>query len=1077
MSDDSWDSDELDPGLLLDRYLEKRAQRTQEIGELLRKHREENLLTLTAELNKVTSEDLEDDEEADGLISKVETKDHLKSPSDRSTSEIEPPIVPTFAYTLPVYEEVEDPTPTRAVIDSALDLELRVQSNIPIYIQKLSSLLTFSEELEASAAKKEGSSQYKTLQKDLSSTVLSLLRTRISNVIPTIASARPLQVTMNWNEKIPKEIFAERVIASHQKRLMAWNSTAIIQQESLEYYEKRLKSVHTQRYNEYQLVLTNMQKSQFEDGEVHSYLTECPSSIELSPSNIEDQLKRSFSNDQYVGSLSITGPLRIECLTEVSKLLERIAEQRTLLYLHLKDIQQKQLQSPLSHLISQSPLISVSLQACGLIDMDLETFGLNRSLTLLSLDLSQNELTRLRGTQLPVNLVELDISSNSITELQLEGLPRLQTVKANNNRLVSVPSITSTPLLTTLYFNNNNIQELDLGSMGSAPNLLMLYVMQNGLHRIFSSIPVVVFDSLEMLMLEGNPLDELHLDSVWCPRLQAIRTSIVSTSHLFNSFVSCSHNFPSLRSLASSAPDATLLDAEKLLALSSLFPSLSQLGQQQITPKPVQDRLYLYDRAHNSVCANPHAVYLRNNICTIFNRRLDKLQQLNCQGIRATRSSALSIALRGVKRPKAGVTPLQCIRHLFSKLSGQVSTVGMDPGDTAQMLAYIFQVVSGAPESVPPTLHLSNPLILTLTRLSSMLRRSNEVLCLAPRDTPCAIICNPSFVARSAEFYRQNRIGILLKRLLLRRRLYAVFETVMVSLSVVQSAAKARALVGMHRRASEEQERQRRLSDAIGMVTLAVRSRREQYQYMQERARKKEELLKLEDAIAQASKNVRALFAKRTVFSVVRSVSIIQKHMRDGAARRKASLERTRARVTDFLNQHAFDDDDSLLLDLELDWVNKESKELDDFDLTEIHKLLATQLPKQATPTIPMTKLPGSRDKRPTHTMPMGVPVKTTPQVLPNITNSCTPTAATNVPTTDNSQVLDASQSSQSVTQSKLSPSKLLECAKRDGWNFQQEKTARAYMQFKMRHTKLQKGTKQKTATERYNDFVRRKRG
>lgn len=105
-----------------------------------------------------------------------------------------------------------------------------------------------------------------------------------------------------------------------------------------------------------------------------------------------------------------------------------------------------------------------ALKALDLSHNRLERFPIDLCFlsSLTRLVLSDNKLSALpNDVSMLSSLAELDVSSNVIVELQALEMPRLKTLRANHNRLESLPSLASARKLESVSVNHNSLTHLD----------------------------------------------------------------------------------------------------------------------------------------------------------------------------------------------------------------------------------------------------------------------------------------------------------------------------------------------------------------------------------------------------------------------------------------------------------------------------------------------------------------------------------------------------------------------------------------------------------------------------------------
>ena len=151
--------------------------------------------------------------------------------------------------------------------------------------------------------------------------------------------------------------------------------------------------------------------------------------------------------------------------------------------------------------------------------------GLSLS-SLREVDLSNNQLTTLRGSDYPATLERLSMAANKVGVANLVGVPGLRYLDLSGNLLIAlelaaVPSLahldlagnllTSAPaevgdLVRTLVLSGNRIRSLDFGRLASAASLRRLDVSDNELRNLTGVAPL---PRLVSLLLAGNRLSRL----------------------------------------------------------------------------------------------------------------------------------------------------------------------------------------------------------------------------------------------------------------------------------------------------------------------------------------------------------------------------------------------------------------------------------------------------------------------------------------------------------------------------------------------------------------------------------------
>jgi internalin A len=134
-----------------------------------------------------------------------------------------------------------------------------------------------------------------------------------------------------------------------------------------------------------------------------------------------------------------------------------------------------------------------------------EIKGLQKLGNLQTLDLSNNQLSEIKGLEMLGNLQWLNLSNNQLSEIKgLEKLGNLQTLSLLNNELSEVKGLEKLVNLKRLSLSNNKLSEIKgLETLG---NLKMLILSHNELSEIKG---LETLENLQWLWLYNNQLSEI----------------------------------------------------------------------------------------------------------------------------------------------------------------------------------------------------------------------------------------------------------------------------------------------------------------------------------------------------------------------------------------------------------------------------------------------------------------------------------------------------------------------------------------------------------------------------------------
>jgi len=197
----------------------------------------------------------------------------------------------------------------------------------------------------------------------------------------------------------------------------------------------------------------------------------------------------------------------------------------------------------------------------------------DQMMSLISFNLSHNQLTCLYGVEDCTSLTYLDVSYNDITAIKgIESLENLLHLKINNNQIINLPSTHISTSIISLDLSSNNIQSLKSLNL-IFPNLSRLNASNNNLTTIdwdhFSQMLV-----LSSLDLSRNMIDDVTLpQTTWLPSLTHLN---LSSNHITR-FQSCDQS--QLPSLTSLAIDHNLIqDSNPLIQNLNMCPCFKQLS-------------------------------------------------------------------------------------------------------------------------------------------------------------------------------------------------------------------------------------------------------------------------------------------------------------------------------------------------------------------------------------------------------------------------------------------------------------------------------------------------------------------
>jgi Leucine-rich repeat (LRR) protein len=134
-----------------------------------------------------------------------------------------------------------------------------------------------------------------------------------------------------------------------------------------------------------------------------------------------------------------------------------------------------------------------------------EIKGLEMLANLQQLYLSNNQLTEINGLEKLVNLKKLDLSSNQLTETKgLEKLVNLQGLYLSNNQLTEIKGLKNLVNLKQLYLSRNQLTEIS--GLENLVNLQQSHLSNNQLTKINGLKKLV---NLKQLHLSNNQLTEI----------------------------------------------------------------------------------------------------------------------------------------------------------------------------------------------------------------------------------------------------------------------------------------------------------------------------------------------------------------------------------------------------------------------------------------------------------------------------------------------------------------------------------------------------------------------------------------
>lgn len=242
-----------------------------------------------------------------------------------------------------------------------------------------------------------------------------------------------------------------------------------------------------------------------------------------------------YSNELWTIT-ALTIPEGVSTFSDLQKLpyLEKLTIQNyritTLLFLsdlsHLEELTMDSCRfSPdeMTIIASLPELRSLTLTNCGLStilgiedSMMLQTLNLSENalrnleplstmVTLRSLNLSNNAVTNLSSLSALPNLEMLDVSYNSITSITaLSGCAKLSWLDVSHNKLATLSGVDSLPLLTHLSAGYNKLSDIEI--LGACTNLVELSLNKNSI----SDVQVLGgLTLLEILDISNNQIVDL----------------------------------------------------------------------------------------------------------------------------------------------------------------------------------------------------------------------------------------------------------------------------------------------------------------------------------------------------------------------------------------------------------------------------------------------------------------------------------------------------------------------------------------------------------------------------------------
>ena len=145
-----------------------------------------------------------------------------------------------------------------------------------------------------------------------------------------------------------------------------------------------------------------------------------------------------------------------------------------------------------------------------------EVSGLLQFSTLLSLDVSGNNISELRG--LPITLVRLRAARNSLIHITgLEALVRIEELDLSHNRLVDMSGLARNSRLRVLKLSDNRISRIEC--IEHLRLLECLDLEDNEIKHTEDLRSLSLLTNLKILRMQGNSVSRLPAYKVTCQNL------------------------------------------------------------------------------------------------------------------------------------------------------------------------------------------------------------------------------------------------------------------------------------------------------------------------------------------------------------------------------------------------------------------------------------------------------------------------------------------------------------------------------------------------------------------------------